>query len=72
MAYATQTQHATGGSAWLWLGNLRTTLADRAAKHRLYRQTLSELASLTDRDLADLGIHRADIRDVAANAAYGA
>lgn len=72
MAYATQTQRATGGSAWLWLGDLRSTFADRTAKYRLYRRTLGELANLTDRDLADLGIHRADIRDIAADAAYGA
>lgn len=33
--------------------------------YRRYRQTVSELSSLTDRDLADLGISRSDIRRIA-------
>jgi uncharacterized protein YjiS (DUF1127 family) len=32
---------------------------------RTYRNTLSELERLSTRDLADLGINRADIRSVA-------
>ena len=35
------------------------------------RRTVAELNSLTDRELADLGIHRADIRQIAIQAAYG-
>ena len=36
-----------------------------------YQQTLHELNSLSDRDLTDLGLSRASIRDVARQAAYG-
>lgn len=32
---------------------------------RLYRETVSELNRLSNRELADLGISRADIRSVA-------
>jgi uncharacterized protein YjiS (DUF1127 family) len=35
---------------------------------RSYRNTVSELRGMTDRNLADLGIARADIRAVARNA----
>ena len=46
-------------------------LAERRAKHGVYRTTVNELQSLTDRDLADLGLHRSEIRRVALEAAYG-
>jgi uncharacterized protein YjiS (DUF1127 family) len=58
------------------------TLADRVAalmksvrlaveRRAVYHRTLRELNALNDRDLADLGLHRATIVDVAAEAAYG-
>ncbi|MEM7491468.1 MAG: DUF1127 domain-containing protein [Pseudomonadota bacterium] len=40
-------------------------------KWRLYRRTLDELSSLSDRDLDDLGLSRAMIRGIALEAAYG-
>ena len=43
---------------------------DYMARRSVYRQTLRELNDLTDRDLADLGVHRADIRGIAREAAY--
>lgn len=59
--------------------SLRARLAARLAefrvaraKHAVYRRTVSELASLSDRDLADLGIGRGSIRAIAREAAYGA
>lgn len=42
------------------------------ADYRLYRDTLVELQSLTDRDLDDLGISRHSLNDVARDAVYGA
>lgn len=39
-------------------------------RRRLYVQTLDELNALTDRELADLGISRAKVADVAREAAY--
>ncbi|ASM72763.1 MULTISPECIES: DUF1127 domain-containing protein [Roseobacteraceae] len=45
--------------------------AERQAKRAVYRKTFNELASLGDRDLADLGLHRSHIRRIATEAAYG-
>ena len=42
------------------------------AQYNVYRVTLSELQNLSDRELADLGIHRSQIRSIAYNAAYAA
>lgn len=50
------------------LAGLRRTLAARM----LVRRTRAELAVLSDRDLADLGIHRGDIGRIAREAVYGA
>lgn len=41
------------------------------ARRNVYAQTLRELNSLTDRELADLGIARASIPAVAHEAAFG-
>jgi uncharacterized protein YjiS (DUF1127 family) len=43
----------------------------RAARARraVYRETYAELARLSDRDLADLGLHRAEIDQIARDAA---
>ena len=40
-------------------------------RRRMFNQTARELNALTDRELADLGIHRASIRQIAIQAAYG-
>ncbi|MEP5154093.1 DUF1127 domain-containing protein [Planktotalea sp.] len=40
------------------------------ARRKVYKQTRSELISLNDRELADLGIPRASIRRIAMEAAY--
>lgn len=40
-------------------------------RRRIYERTLRELRALSDRDLADLGLHRADLHEVAREAAYG-
>jgi uncharacterized protein YjiS (DUF1127 family) len=45
---------------------------EKRARHRLYRQTVRELNSLSSRELADLGYHRSMIRRLAHEAAYGA
>jgi uncharacterized protein YjiS (DUF1127 family) len=50
------------------VARLNKALAD----YRTYRRTYAELAQLTDRELADLGISRASIRDIAREAVYGA
>lgn len=40
-------------------------------QRQVYLSTLRELNSLSDRDLADLGIHRASLGEIAYEAAYG-
>lgn len=40
------------------------------ARRAIYLQTLSELHDLSDRDLVDLGISRAQFRTIAREAAY--
>ena len=42
-----------------------------AQRRRVYGQTLAELGALSDRDLADLGLHRSMISADAKDAAYG-
>ncbi len=74
MAYATHSEQTfAGASFWQSLStNLTTTLVHRLAQRRAYRATFGELSALTDRDLADIGLFRADIEDVAREAARAA
>lgn len=44
--------------------------ATRFTQYRTYRQTLDELERLGDRELADLGISRQNLRSIAYRAAY--
>lgn len=41
------------------------------ADYRLYLATIDELQQLTERELSDLGISRADIRPLARESVYG-
>lgn len=73
MAFANDTHRAqTELSLGGWISALRADVAERFGKYRLYRTTLNELASLSDRDLMDLGLHRGMIDAVAREAAYKA
>ena len=49
----------------------QAALAAWRRRRALFANTVSELTHLTDRDLADLGIPRADIRAIAREAAFG-
>lgn len=51
---------------------LAAGLRDNWRRYRVYRATLRELNALGDRELADIGIHRANIGSIATEAAYGA
>lgn len=44
---------------------------ETAAKRRLRRETISELQSLSNKELADIGIARAEIRGIAHRVAFG-
>jgi uncharacterized protein YjiS (DUF1127 family) len=46
-------------------------LRQSVARYREYRSTYEELNALTDRELADLGLSRLNIRDVARESVYG-
>lgn len=46
-------------------------LSARRAQYRVYSRTVNELAALSNRDLADLGLSRSQIESVAHEAAYG-
>ncbi len=71
MAYTTHT-NAAGSSLLERIANFRAELSDRAAKRRVFRTTFAELEILTDRELADLGLTRSNIKAIAYEAAYGA
>ena len=45
-------------------------ITERAARAKVYRTTLEELKALSGRELADLGIHRSEIKRIAYEAAY--
>jgi uncharacterized protein YjiS (DUF1127 family) len=49
----------------------RDNLRAELAKREVYRKTHHELSMLTDRDLADLGIARSNIKAIALEAANG-
>jgi uncharacterized protein YjiS (DUF1127 family) len=73
MATAIRTARTSDASLFgQGLSGLRTTLSERFAQYRTYRTTLTELAMLTDRELTDMGLHRANIREIALEAAYKA
>ncbi len=69
MTYTTHTQRA---SLWQHLSDLRADLGARRAQDRAYRTTVDELSALSNRDLLDMGIDRADIDTIARQHVYGA
>ena len=70
MAYMTDTRSARATLSDRYT-TFKTDLADRWARYRVYRETVSELSALSNRDLADLGIGRGAIHGIAMEAAYG-
>ncbi|MDJ0628797.1 MAG: DUF1127 domain-containing protein [Rhodobacter sp.] len=69
MAFVTDIQSFETGL----IRRLRASFDDAramAGKRRVFRTTLNELNALSERDLADLGISRENIRDVAREAAF--
>jgi len=53
------------------LATRKTQLSDAMRHRRVYQQTRRELAALSDRELADIGLCRLDIHEIAHDAAYG-
>lgn len=52
------------------LNALVKVASDMIARRKIYTQTVFELSSLSDRDLADLGISRTQIGKIAREAAF--
>ncbi|HLQ17783.1 MAG TPA: DUF1127 domain-containing protein [Tabrizicola sp.] len=70
MAYVNTTRIARKGFADR-LMVAKDTVLTAINQRRVYSRTVAELNSLTDRELADLGISRLGITDIAREAAYG-
>ncbi|PYF08708.1 uncharacterized protein DUF1127 [Rhodobacter viridis] len=51
--------------------NLVASIREALARRKVYRQTLAELRSLSNRELSDLGMHRSMLTRIALEAAYG-
>ncbi|MEO0912051.1 MAG: DUF1127 domain-containing protein [Pseudomonadota bacterium] len=71
MAYVNQTHAVETGFA-ARAAAFFADLGTRYMKYRLYRETLAELGSLSDRELNDLGLARANLRSIATESVYGA
>ncbi|KKL11090.1 hypothetical protein LCGC14_2549290 [marine sediment metagenome] len=52
------------------IGGTFANAGESLERYRLYRRTLNELSALSNRELADLGVHRSAIRSIAHEAAY--
>lgn len=70
MAYVNSSALARKGFADR-LAVLRDAVLTAIAQRRTYQRTVAELNALTDRELADLGISRISIPEIAREAAYG-
>jgi uncharacterized protein YjiS (DUF1127 family) len=70
MAYVNTTRIARKGFADRLMVAKDIVLA-AINQRRVYTRTVAELNSLSDRELADLGISRLGIADIAREAAYG-
>jgi uncharacterized protein YjiS (DUF1127 family) len=70
MAYVTSNRTATSslGARFAEMGKQAT---EAFVAWRLYRRTLNELQDLSPRELADLGLNRAMLRQAAFDAVYG-
>lgn len=71
MALFTQTQ-TNGSVAGDRIRRFRDFIVTRIQQNREFRRTYEELNSLSDRDLADLGMIRSDIGRIARETVYGA
>ncbi|WP_146587524.1 DUF1127 domain-containing protein [Puniceibacterium confluentis] len=72
MAYATNINTTSQGAVVSRFSALIHSLRTGFAKRKVYHNTLNELQTLSDRELADLGLARSMIRRIAYEAAYEA
>ncbi|KJZ18707.1 DUF1127 domain-containing protein [Loktanella sp. S4079] len=72
MAYVNATlQNATANPFGRMLNETLAGLKAAAARRAVYREVMGQLSAMSDRELADIGVARIAIRDVATQAAYG-
>ena len=69
MAYITDTRIA-GSSLLAPIREGFAQLVEAAAKRKVYRTTLNELSNLSNRELADLGLHRSQLKRISYETAY--
>ncbi len=70
MAYVTS-HRASRFSFTEFAAHSLASIKEANARRAVYNRTLGELRTMTDRDLADIGIGRVQIEDIAYEAAYG-
>lgn len=70
MAYV-NVAHSVDGTLRERFSSFFAGLRESRLRRRLYKQTLRELSTLSERELNDLGLHRSMISTVAMQAAYG-
>lgn len=68
MAYV-NTTNAPTTSFFARIGTAFDALATRYKNYRLYRETFEGLSALSNRELADLGLNRGELRQVSWDAA---
>jgi len=64
MAFITETLTKNAGIQ-SWFNALIENAVTQQRKRRIYRQTVNELSGLSNRELADLGIARSQIKSIA-------
>jgi uncharacterized protein YjiS (DUF1127 family) len=70
MAYETNSIGAVGNTIMDRVNALVAEYRAKAARRKIYRNTLRELSALSDRELQDLGLNQSELRRVAYQAAY--
>ncbi len=73
MAYTTQNTATSSGlleRAFAYSAGAMDAAAGYFARRRVFLTTLNELQALSNRELADLGLHRSQLRQIALEAAY--
>ncbi len=71
MAYADSTKTMAMAKGAAAFAPALSSLAERFAKYRLYRKTCAELATLSSREMTDLGLSPYNLRAAAYEAVYG-
>lgn len=70
MAYISNVPARKSAAAATGLRGAYDRFMQRLADSRMFARTLRELESLSDRELADLGLSRGSLRDIARQAVY--